>query len=235
MGEAGGEGSSADLKFDLRSDAIDEVLRVFGYTPNLVAKASHFSGAVAWPRVPAGLELSQAVGSIDIALERGSLKAVEPGAGRVLGLVNLYALPRRLLFDFRDVVSEGLGFDELKGSFKLAEGDAVTDNLDIDGPSLKVQMRGRIGLAARDYDQKVTVFPDLSTGVTVGAALLGGPIAGGILLVAQQLFDKPFNQLGKFSYRVTGSWDDPTVIKSGEAALPAATVPVPAAVKPSNG
>ncbi|MDP3294239.1 MAG: AsmA-like C-terminal region-containing protein [Nevskia sp.] len=224
----GVDSSSADLNFDLRSDDIGEVLRVFGYTPNLVAKASHFSGAVIWPRVPAGLELSQATGTIDIEVERGSLKAVEPGAGRVLGLINLYALPRRLLFDFRDVVADGLGFDQLQGSFKLAAGDAVTDDLNIDGPSLKVEMRGRIGLAARDYDQKVTVFPDISTGVTVGATLLGGPIAGGILLVAQQLFDKPFNLLGKFSYRVTGSWDDPTVLKAGEApAAPPSNTPAP--------
>ncbi|WP_293391009.1 YhdP family protein [Nevskia sp.] len=225
----GVDGSSADLNFDLHSNDIGDVLRVFGYTPNLVAETSHFSGAVIWPRVPAGLELSQATGTIDIDVHRGSLKAVEPGAGRVLGLVNLYALPRRLLFDFRDVVADGLGFDKLKGSFKLADGDAVTDNLNIDGPSLKVEMRGRIGLAARDYDQKVTVFPDISTGVTVGATLLGGPIAGGILLVAQQLFDKPFNQIGRFSYRVTGSWDDPTVLKAGEApAAPPSAVPASA-------
>ncbi|MBA4284739.1 MAG: TIGR02099 family protein [Xanthomonadaceae bacterium] len=209
--------SSAALDFDVRSDAIGDVLRVFGYTPNLGAEDARFTGSVVWPRVPAGLELSQATGDIAIRLKRGALKAVEPGAGRVLGLVNLYALPRRLLFDFKDVVADGLGFDTLKGRFKLADGNAVTDDLDIDSPSLKIEMRGRIGLAARDYDQKVTVFPDISTGVTVGATLLGGPIAGGILLVAQQLFDKPFNQLGSFSYRVTGSWDDPTVLQGGEA------------------
>ena len=217
--------SSADLKFDVKSDAIGDVLRVFGYTPNLVAEDAHFTGNVVWPRVPAGLELSQATGEIDIHVKRGSLKAVEPGAGRVLGLVNLYALPRRLLFDFKDVVADGLGFDKLKGSFKLADGNAVTDDLNIDSPSLKIEMRGRIGLAARDYDQKVTVFPDISTGVTIGATLLGGPIAGGILLVAQQLFDKPFNQLGSFSYRVTGSWDDPTVLQGGD--IPAAPIPEP--------
>ncbi|WP_293370887.1 AsmA-like C-terminal region-containing protein, partial [Nevskia sp.] len=137
------------------------------------------------------------------------------------------ALPRRLLFDFKDVVADGLGFDKLKGSFTLADGNAVTDDLNIDSPSLKIEMRGRIGLAARDYDQKVTVFPDISTGVTIGATLLGGPIAGGIVLVAQQLFDKPFNQLGSFSYRVTGSWDDPTVLQGGDP--PAPTSPPDAA------
>ncbi|MCX7069400.1 MAG: YhdP family protein [Gammaproteobacteria bacterium] len=212
--------SSAALDFDLRADAIGDVLRVFGYTPNLTAEDAHFIGNVVWPRVPAGLELSQATGDIAIHLKRGALKAVEPGAGRVLGLVNLYALPRRLLFDFKDVVDDGLGFDTLKGRFALADGNAVTDDLDIKSPSLKIEMRGRIGLAARDYDQKVTVIPDISTGVTVGATLLGGPIAGGILLVAQQLFDKPFNQLGSFSYRVTGSWDDPTVLQGSAESPP---------------
>lgn len=212
--------SSAALDFDLRADAIGDVLRVFGYTPNLTAEDAHFTGNVVWPRVPAGLELSQATGDIAIHLKRGALKAVEPGAGRVLGLVNLYALPRRLLFDFKDVVDDGLGFDRLQGRFRLADGNAVTDDLDITSPSLKIEMRGRIGLAARDYDQKVTVFPDISTGVTVGATLLGGPIAGGIVLVAQQLFDKPFNQLGSFSYRVTGSWDDPTVLQGSAEGSP---------------
>jgi uncharacterized protein (TIGR02099 family) len=233
-GKGSGDGSSAELRFEVRSDAIAEVLRVFGYTPNLTAEDARFTGNLVWPRVPAGLELSQATGSIDLSLKRGQLKAVEPGAGRVLGLVNLYALPRRLLFDFRDVVDEGLRFDRLKGGFRLADGNAITDDLDIEGTAVRIEMRGRIGLAARDYDQQVTVIPDLSTGVTVGATLLGGPIAGGILLVAQQLFDKPFNPLGSFRYQVTGSWDDPTLLQ-GAADPPPAAAPVPASEPSSPG
>lgn len=226
----GGErgGSSARLRFEVRSDAIGDVLAAFGYTPNLAAEDARFNGDIVWPRVPAGLELSQATGRIDLALKRGQLKAVEPGAGRVLGLVNLYALPRRLLFDFRDVVDEGLRFDRLKGAFRLADGNATTGDLDIESTAVRIEMRGRIGLAARDYDQQVTVYPDISTGVTVGATLLGGPIAGGILLVAQQLFDKPFNQLGSFRYRVTGSWDDPTVLRGASPDPAPVTSPDPA-------
>uniref|UniRef100_UPI0025E478CF YhdP family phospholipid transporter n=1 Tax=Nevskia sp. TaxID=1929292 RepID=UPI0025E478CF len=69
--------SSASLQFDVKSDAIGDVLRVFGYTPNLTAEDAHFSGNVVWPRVPAGLELSQATGDIAINVKRGALKAVE--------------------------------------------------------------------------------------------------------------------------------------------------------------
>jgi uncharacterized protein (TIGR02099 family) len=216
----GGAGSSAELNFEISSSAIADVLQVFGYAANLRAEEAAFSGKLQWPRVPAGLELSQAQGNVKLDIRRGALNAVKPGAGRVLGLFNLYALPRRLLFDFRDVVSKGLSFDTIKGQFALADGNAHTDDLQINGPSVKLQMKGRIGLAARDYDQRITVYPDISTGVTLGATLLGGPLAGGIALVAQQLFSKPFNKLSKFSYRVTGSWDNPEVIKGGEETPP---------------
>jgi uncharacterized protein YhdP len=159
---------------------------------------------------------------------KGQLKAVEPGAsGRILGLLNLYALPRRLLLDFRDVAGQGLGFDSLKGSFKLADGQATTDDLDVVNPSLKIELRGRIGLAARDYDQRVTVRPDFSTGVTVGATLLGGPIGGGIALVVQQLAGKPLSALTQFSYRVTGSWDDPHIDSGSEPRAVPAPPPAP--------
>jgi len=72
-------------------------------------------------------------------------------------------------------------------------------------------LRGRIGLAARDYDQRITVYPDVSGGVTLGALLLGGPALGAIALVAQEVLDKPLDQVTQLSYRVTGSWDNPQV------------------------
>jgi uncharacterized protein (TIGR02099 family) len=213
--------SSAEFDFDFSSSAIGKVLRAFGYAPNLEARRSRFAGRLSWPQSPDGLALAQAQGTVRLEVDKGTLKAVEPGAGRVLGLLNLYALPRRLTFDFRDVVSKGLSFDRLSGSFELAAGQAQTDDLVIVAPSMKMEMRGRIGLAAHDYDQRVTVYPDVSTGVTVGATLLGGPIAGGIALLAQQIFNQPFSKLSRFSYRVTGSWDNPKI-------EPAAAQPAPA-------
>ncbi|MDR3415056.1 MAG: DUF3971 domain-containing protein [Nevskia sp.] len=223
----GAGGSAADLGFDITSDDLGGVLQAFGYARTMDAKDASFSGKLSWPRQPAGLELAQADGTVTLAVHKGSLRAVEPGATRVLGLLNLYALPRRLLsFDFRDVVAKGLVFDSLTGSFKLAEGQAQTGDLKVDSPSMKMQMTGRIGLAARDYDEKITVQPNVTTGVTVGATLLGGPIAGGIALIAQEVFNKPFSALSQFSYRVTGSWDNPQV-KAGDKRQAAAT-PAPA-------
>lgn len=205
------EQSTGALDFELSTTDIAGVLRALRYAPNLDARHGRIKAQLRWEPSATGLDWRQARGAVQVAFENGQLRAVEPGAGRVLGLVNFYALPRRLTLNFRDVVSSGLGFDSIKGDFALAGGDAITDNLEILGPSLRMETRGRIGLAARDYDQQVTVYPDVSSGVTLGALALGGPVFGVLALIAQEILNKPLDQVTQLSYRLTGSWDNPRV------------------------
>lgn len=208
-------GSSAQVGFRLGVQQLGKALQALGFTPSVFAKHAVFSGSLGWPAAEAGVDLAQAQGKIRISMKNGRLKAVKPGAGRVLGLLNLYALPRRLLFNFSDVVDKGLAFDRVSGDFDLDHGVARTHNLSIVGPSLRMDVKGKIGLEAETFDETVTVYPDISTGVTLGALLLGGPIAGGVALLAQQLVGKALDQLTRLSYHVTGSWDNPKVARVG--------------------
>lgn len=212
--------SSATLDFDFASSDIGALLRALGYAPTLEAKSAVAKGALRWRPVAGGLEWQQAQGAVNLNFSDGQLRAVKPGVGRVLGLFNFYALPRRLTLNFKDVLGSGLAFDRIQGDFSLAEGNAHTENLQIAGPSLRMDVRGRIGLAARDYDQSVTVYPDMSAGVTLGALALGGPVAGALALIAQELLNKPLDQVTQLSYRVTGSWDDPQVERGAEDPTP---------------
>lgn len=212
--------SSAKLNADLGTGDIGGLLRAFHYTQNIDAKVAAFRAALSWAPSEKGLQWQQAQGTVHLEFENGQLRAVEPGAGRVLGLINFYALPRRLTLNFRDVLSSGLGFDKVNGDFELRDGSARTQNLDIVGPSLRMEMRGRIGLAARDYDQTVSVYPDVSAGVTLGALALGGPIAGALAFIAQEVLDKPLNQVTQLTYRVTGGWDNPQVERASAPAPP---------------
>lgn len=227
--------SSATLRFDLISGDVGALLKAFRYTPNLEAKRSEFNAALEWSPSATGLEWAQARGRILADVTDGQLRAVQPGVGRVLGLVNFYAIPRRLTLNFDDVVGQGLSFDRIAGAFDLADGVATTDDLNIEAPSLRMEVRGKVGLAARDYDQRVTVYPDVSAGVTLGAALLGGPAVGALVLLAQELLDKPLDQATQLAYRVTGSWDNPLIERAdtaAPAAAPAGTDPAPSAVSP---
>jgi uncharacterized protein (TIGR02099 family) len=223
------DASSAAFDFSVATSDLAQVLKAFGYAPSLSGKAAEFSGHLAWADNPAGLQFKTAQGTIKMNVESGALNTIKPGAGRVLGLMNIYALPRRLTLNFSDVTSKGLGFDRLQGSFTLGGGNATTDDLEIRAPSLRMEMRGRIGLAARDYDERITVYPGVSSGVALGAGLLGGPAGAVIALVAQQLFSKPLDRLAQFSYHVSGSWDDPELRRGAEAEVPSSSRAVPAA------
>lgn len=216
-GEVSGEWRRTDtlgratLDFDLQSPAVEPTLRAFGFAPNLTAEQTRVQGQLVWQETPLSLDWTRAEGPVTLSVRDGTLRAIEPGAGRVLGLMSFYALPRRLTLDFSDVVDDGLRFDRIDARFVLADGIARSDDLEIRGPSLRMEIEGSIDLAGRRLDQRVRVLPGLSGGVTLGATLLGGPAAGAIMLLAQELLEKPLDQVTQFGYRVQGSWDNPQV------------------------
>jgi uncharacterized protein (TIGR02099 family) len=207
--------SSAQLSLSARGNQLRNLFDALGYAPSLEADKIRLQASLAWAARAEGIKTDALGGGFSLDLEKGVLMSVEPGAGRVLGLLNFYALPRRLTLDFRDVVSKGLAFDTLKGDFRLEQGNAWTDNLKIRGPSLQMEITGRVGIAARDYDQKVTIHPQVSAGVALAGTALGGPAVGLGLLLAQRLFKKPLEEMSELSYRLRGPWDNPTIEKDG--------------------
>lgn len=236
--------SSARASFELGSTDIAAVLRGLGFAPTLSGRSARFRSQLVWAPAARGLEWSQAQGQVSLEAGDGALRTVEPGGtSRVLGLLNFYALPKRLTLNFRDVLSKGLNYDRIDGQFELAGGNARTQNLVVRSPSLRVEVRGRIGLAAHDYDQQVTIYPDVS-GVTLGALLLGGaslaagPVMPLVALIANQVLDKPLGEATQIDYRLTGSWDNPEIRKldgseiNGESRKPE---PPPAAAGKPGG
>lgn len=203
--------TEANLNGRLRGSGIATLLEMLGYTANISADDADIETELRIAPNPRGLTPDTLNGRLALSLENGRLAAVEPGAGRVLGLVNFYALPRRLLLDFRDVLGKGTAFDSLEGTFRIDSGNAYTDNLTIDTPSADIQISGRVGLAARDYDQRVTITPQVSGAAAIAGTVLGGPAVGAAVWVAQQFLGKPISELTRVSYRLTGSWDNPEI------------------------
>ena len=215
--------STAHARFTLKSGDLAAGLEGLGFAPTLSGKGD-FTADLDWLPSERGLSWTQARGPVRLQVSEGALRSVDPGGtARVLGLLNFYALPRRLTLDFRDVTSRGLNFSSVEGGFALADGDARTRDLVIRSPSLRVEVRGRVGLAARDYDQHVTVYPDVS-GLSLGALLLGGAsLATGPLLplmavIANQVIDKPLGEVTQLDYRLTGGWDNPEIKRIEEPA-----------------
>jgi uncharacterized protein YhdP len=138
---------------------------------------------------------------------------IDPGAGRLFGMLSLQTLPRRLFLDFSDVFSKGFGFDQIKGTFTIDEGNAYTKDLKLDGPAAKISIKGRVGLADQDYDQLVTVTPKVSESLPVIGALTSTPQIGAVILFFQKLFQPGIEEATKNQYTITGNWNDPKIKK----------------------
>jgi len=165
-----------------------------------------------WPGSPSEFDWNKLNGELDISVGRGQLVEVEPGAGRIFGLLSVQALPRRLLLDFSDLFKSGLSFDTISGQFILESGQANTDNLLLKGPTAQILIAGRTGLADQDYDQVITVIPKVGDTLPLVGAIAGGGAAGAAaLFVIQNVFKKQINKITQYQYSITGSWDTPEI------------------------
>lgn len=201
--------STFSVAFD--SDDVGETLRAAGYADIIKAGKMHTGMELSWPGAPADFAMARAQGKLALKIEDGRLLEVSPGAGRILGLLSFQALPRRLSLDFSDLFQKGFAFDRIEGNFVIENGEAVTDNLFMDGPSAHILARGRVGLAAEDYDQRVTVIPNMSGGLPLAAALAGGVVPGAAMLLVERLFKPQIDNVGRVEYQVTGPWSAPVV------------------------
>jgi uncharacterized protein (TIGR02099 family) len=188
-----------------------EAARWLGYRDAVDAEQARLTASLWWPGGPSGEAVRSMSGTLRLVLEDGRLRDVEPGAGRMLGLLSVAQLPRRLSLDFRDVTDQGLAFDSVKGDFELRAGNAFTQNLVLKGPAVDIGIVGRTGLATEDYDQTMVVSGNTSGPLAVAGALAAGPVVAAGVLVLSQLFKDQLQGLARVYYHVTGPWSAPVV------------------------
>jgi uncharacterized protein (TIGR02099 family) len=221
-------GSSSSIKGMITSTDVGETMKQLGFDAVIDAKSGHVNFDMTWTGAPTGQSLAAATGHVQVALDKGQIVGLKPGAGRVLGLASVAELPRRLALDFSDLTDKGFAFDTVRGDFDLRDGNAQTDNILVKGPAAEIGLIGRVGLKNKDYDQIAVVTGNVSSTLAL-PAFAAGPVVGGVVLLFTQVFKQPLKGLVRGYYRITGSWDNPTVerIKSADAAQATAEAPKP--------
>lgn len=174
---------------------------------------------VDWSGSPRGDFFDVINGEVKVRFGDGQLEEVEPGAGRMFGLMSIVALPRRLSLDFRDVFSKGFGFDEIAGSFRIVDGKTYTCDLSLDGPAADIGIVGVVNLNDRTYDQTAIVSANVGNTLPIVGAVVAGPQVAAALLIFSQIFKKPLQEVGQVYYGISGSWDDPVVESTDSAAF----------------
>jgi uncharacterized protein (TIGR02099 family) len=215
------DGQHSSLTASLESKDVAATLRGLNYPAFIEAKRGAIKASLSWPGGYNANILEHASGGISVDADTGQLVNLQPGAGRVLGLFSVGALPRRLALDFSDLTEKGLAFDTVHGDFELRNGNAYTSNLLLRGPAAEIGIAGRTGLGSRDYDQTAVVTGNLGASPALAGALAGGPAVGAAVLLFSQIFKEPLKGITRGYYRITGPWDDPVVERVDAAAAKA--------------
>jgi uncharacterized protein YhdP len=233
-GEWSGTGAEERCSVTVSAESHDlaDTLAAMAFVPTIAGKLGKADGELRWKGgvdAPIGERLE---GKLSVAVDAGQILAVQPGAGRVLGLLSLAALPRRLSLDFSDLTDKGFAFDTIRGDFEFRDGSAYTDDLVVKGPAAEIGLAGRTGLKARDYDQTAVVTGHFGLPLAAAGAWAFGPAVGAAVLLASKVFKGPLSGMARGYYRITGPWEKPKVdrINSNEAksAPPASSPPATA-------
>lgn len=219
--EADPAGSHSYLRATLTSTNVGATMTRLGYDPGIVSDALSMNLDLDWSGGPRNDFRDTLNGEAVVRIGAGQLSDVEPGAGRMMGLMSVVALPRRLSLDFSDVFGKGFGFDQIRGNFTLNDGQAFTCNLSLEGPAAQIGVVGRAGLVDRDYDQTAVVGANFGNALPVVGAVLGGPTVAAVVLIFSQIFKKPLAEVSQVYYGISGSWDEPVIVSVTAAELAA--------------
>jgi len=204
--------SSTRLRLDMDVTDLGKTLERFGYPGTIKGSTATLKGNLAWPDSPQAFAPASLSGDFSLNVDKGQFLKLQPGVGRLLGVVSLQNLPRRLVLDFRDVFSSGFAFDKIAGDVKITQGVMRSDNFVMEGAAAKVNISGETDLARETQNLHVKVEPSISDSLSL-AALAGGPAVAAGAYIAQKLFKDPLSKLVSYEYDIVGTWDEPREVK----------------------
>lgn len=213
-GEDGAAHTQVELTLQISNAG--NILARSGYPNSVKGGAGKLTGTFSWRGSPDEFNYATLNGTLRVDTGKGQFLKIDPGIGKLLGILSLQALPRHITLDFTDVFSEGFEFDSISGDAQIANGVLLTNNFKLDGSAAKVTMLGQVDLNRETQNLHVRILPTVGDSVSLLGAFAGGPAVGIGAFIANKLLRDPLDKLVSFEYNVTGTWADPSVTKAGE-------------------
>ena len=201
-----------EIQFDLEAGNAGSFLERVGQPGMVKGGRTRMRGALSWQGDPATLDFSTLSGEVQMQAEDGQFLEIEPGLGKLIGLMSLQALPRRITLDFSDVFSKGFRFDRIASAAQVESGVLKLKEFRMRGSSADVEMSGQADLAQETQELRVRILPSLGDSAALGITLVN-PVAGVAAAIAQRLLKNPLGHIFAFDYSVSGTWNDPKVVK----------------------
>jgi uncharacterized protein YhdP len=187
-------------------------LQRFGFPRGIERAEGDLKGRLTWDGSPAQFSYQKLAGKFTLATNAGKFSEMDPGIGKLLGIISLQSLPRRLSFNFDDLFGRGFAFDSIAANVSIATGDATTEDFAITGPAARVEIRGKADLVRETAALRVRVFPSVSVATAIGIGLAtANPAIGAAAWLGQKIARDPVERMLMQEFEVNGPWSDPEV------------------------
>jgi uncharacterized protein (TIGR02099 family) len=196
-------GTNTQINGNLSMEGFGPFLAELGITEDIKETTANIGFNGGWNGAPQQFSAAKLNGQLTIDLDDGRISSIEPGFGRLLGLIAMEQWVKRLSLDFTDIYRQGLAFDHIGGHFKINDGLASTSDLNIDAVAAKFSIAGYVNLVNKTIDQRVAVVPKSS-----GALPIAGTIVGGIATLITKVVTDDYKD-GYFfgsQYQLSGAW-----------------------------
>ena len=205
-----------ELNFDLDIDNAGKLLSKLGFPKAIDDGSGKLVGQLSWADAPYKYDLHTLQADLSLDIIKGTILQVDPGLGRLLGVLSFQGLTRIATLDIggvlKPIVTQGTPFDRITSRGTIANGVANIKDLTMKGPQGNVRLTGYANLLNETQDMRVTVSPNFNA----GAASLGytfiNPIIGLSTLVGQYLIADEVSKLFQLDYLVQGTWATPQII-----------------------
>jgi len=203
-----GKNNESTTKLDVNIEVADlgAAFKDLEISDSLFSTSGNINLRWQWSAAPYEFDWKILHGDGQLNLRDGTLKDLDAGAGRLLGLFNFKTL---LSLDFGSQMEEGFNFDKVSGSFSFSDKNIYSDDFEIESKVADIHMKGSLSIANNSIDQTITVRPHVGATVTLGTAVVAGPAVGGLVYLFQKIFNT--DKLSEYQYSMKGSIDSPVV------------------------
>jgi uncharacterized protein YhdP len=208
------EQTQVNLRLEI-SDA-GKILSRSGYPDGLKDGSGTLESNLYWSGAPDTFSYSKLNGTLNLKVGKGRFLKVDPGVGKLLGVLSLQSIPRRISLDFADVFSDGFQFESITGNAQIVNGLLLTSDMMLSGAAAKVTLAGQVDMNRETQELKVRILPAIGDNVSL-LSFAAGPAVGVGVLLANKILRDPLDKLVSFEYNVSGSWADPKVEKIGKS------------------
>jgi uncharacterized protein YhdP len=197
--------SSTDLQGRFNAKTFGRLLAELGVTHDLKETSARINLSLNWQKPPYDFSFKALNGKVGILLDQGRISSIEPGVGRVLGVLAMEQWVKRLQLNFRDIYEEGLSFNHIRGDYYLHKGLAHTDGLVIDAIPAKITLKGDVDLGKQWLDAEISIIPKSAEALPIAGVIMG-TIATTIAQAITGEYEEGFYLRTK--YQVRGRWNN---------------------------